>query len=132
MSRNVQSDEGKGEEGDGDEHDVGAKAQTFTSVFTVLTPESTTKAGNVDQSESTDWYHKYRTRVTKCGDMNRSFGSSEYDIHILEKRGEWAKNVWWVKSSLMSRKEQYQGMLQAWTDAELMYRLYIISVCVEN
>lgn len=46
---------------------------------------------NVSSIEQTNssWYNAYRERVVKnLGDANRHYGTSEYDVHILEKRGK--------------------------------------------
>lgn len=47
-----------------------------------------TTVGNIEQNNAS-WYETYRARVVKnIGDVNRHYGTSEYDTHILEKRGK--------------------------------------------
>lgn len=48
----------------------------------------TQTTSNIEQTSSS-WYNSYRTRViSKVGDTSRHYGSTEYDCHILEKRGK--------------------------------------------
>lgn len=63
------------------------------SVSASVTPRSLVKTGHVEQA-SPSWYTTYRARVGSAfGDASRQFGSSEYDVHILEKRGEMLKLI---------------------------------------
>lgn len=54
---------------------------------------------NVSSIEQTNssWYDAYRARVVKnLGDANRNYGTSEYDVHILEKRGKRRPSAFWT------------------------------------
>lgn len=67
-----------------------------------------TTVSSIEQNNSS-WYGTYRARVVKnIGDVNRQYGTSEYDTHILEKRDEQERVqkktfVNWINSFLIKR-----------------------------